>query len=145
LELERPQHGHLYPISYNGWSIQSPLRCPLLIVVSEPFVCVVRKGRYEVDGYVYSKDEEPKLLVTGKWNTSMSYQPCDEEGEPLPGTDLKEVFPSLSGLLLCTGCITNAVGEQGIPKLNGPEFTSILFYIPAALGCHGIWINMHAL
>jgi hypothetical protein len=69
------------------------------------------KGRYEVDGYVYSKDEEPKLLVTGKWNTSMSYQPCDEEGEPLPGTDLKEVFPSLSGLLLCTGCITNAVGK----------------------------------
>lgn len=50
------------------------------------------KGRYEVDGYVYSKDEEPKLLVTGKWNTSMSYQPCDEEGEPLPGTDLKEAW-----------------------------------------------------
>jgi hypothetical protein len=66
----------------------------LLIVVSEPFVCVFRKGRYEVDGYVYSKDEEPKLLVTGKWNTSMSYQPCDEEGEPLPGTDLKEIANS---------------------------------------------------
>ncbi len=55
-----------------------------------------RKGRYEVDGYVYSKDEEPQLMVTGKWNTSMSYQPCDVEGEPLPGTELKEVFSSLS-------------------------------------------------
>jgi hypothetical protein len=54
------------------------------------------KGRYEVDGYVYSKDEEPQLMVTGKWNTTMSYQPCDVEGEPLPGTELKEVFSSLS-------------------------------------------------
>jgi hypothetical protein len=52
---------------------------------------VYRKGRYEVDGYVYNKDEEPKIMVTGKWNTSMSYQPCDAEGEPLEGTELKEV------------------------------------------------------
>ena len=50
-----------------------------------------RAGRYEVDGYVYNTDEEPKLLITGKWNTSMSYQPCDLEGEPLPGTELKQV------------------------------------------------------
>ncbi|KAM7262527.1 hypothetical protein ACFE04_000210 [Oxalis oulophora] len=49
-------------------------------------------GRYEVDGYVYNTDEEPKILMTGKWNEFMSYQPCDGEGEPLPGTDLKEVW-----------------------------------------------------
>lgn len=49
-------------------------------------------GRYEVDGYVYSTDEEPKMLMTGKWNESMSYQPCDKEGEPLPGTELKEAW-----------------------------------------------------
>ncbi|KAJ7556693.1 hypothetical protein O6H91_05G094200 [Diphasiastrum complanatum] len=49
-------------------------------------------GRFEVDGYVYNKAEEPKLLVTGKWNKSMSYQPCDLEGEPLAGTELKEVW-----------------------------------------------------
>jgi hypothetical protein len=47
--------------------------------------------------YVYSKDKEPQLMVTGKWSTSMSYQPhCDVEGEPLPGTELKEVLSSLS-------------------------------------------------
>lgn len=46
-----------------------------------PFVS--RAGRYEVDGYVYNAAEE--------WNESMSYQPCDMEGEPLPGTELKEV------------------------------------------------------
>jgi len=30
-------------------------------------------------------------MMTGKWNEKMSYQPCDAEGEPLPGTELKEV------------------------------------------------------
>lgn len=29
--------------------------------------------------------------MTGKWSESMSYQPCDPEGEPLPGSELKEV------------------------------------------------------
>lgn len=53
--------------------------------------CACRSGRYEVDGYVYNSAEEPKILMTGKWNESMSYQPCDSEGEPLPGTELKEV------------------------------------------------------
>lgn len=49
-------------------------------------------GRFEVDGYVYDANEEPKILMTGKWSESMSYQPCDAEGEPLPGTELKEVW-----------------------------------------------------
>ncbi|XVF20036.1 hypothetical protein REPUB_Repub11eG0163400 [Reevesia pubescens] len=49
-------------------------------------------GRYEVDGYVYNAAEEPKILMTGKWNESMSYQPCDMEGEPLQGLELKEVW-----------------------------------------------------
>ncbi|CAF2363428.1 BnaA10g27370D [Brassica napus] len=48
-------------------------------------------GRYEVDGYVYNSAEEPKILVTGKWNESLSCQSCDTEGEPLSGTELKEV------------------------------------------------------
>ncbi|PWA86607.1 Oxysterol-binding protein [Artemisia annua] len=52
-------------------------------------------GRYEVDGYVYNSAEEPKTLMTGKWNTALSYQPCDLEGEPLPVTDLKEQMLNL--------------------------------------------------
>jgi hypothetical protein len=54
-----------------------------------------------VDGYVYNAAEEPKILMTGKWNESMSYQPCDLEGEPLPGTELKEVSLLLF-LAVCT-------------------------------------------
>uniref|UniRef100_M4CZG6 Oxysterol-binding protein n=1 Tax=Brassica campestris TaxID=3711 RepID=M4CZG6_BRACM len=49
-------------------------------------------GRYEVDGYVYNSAEEPKILVTGKWNESLSYQACDTEGEPLTCTELKKVW-----------------------------------------------------
>ncbi|KAL2229485.1 oxysterol-binding protein-related protein 3A-like [Sesamum indicum] len=49
-------------------------------------------GRYEVDGYIYNATEEPKYLMTGKWNEFMSYQPCDAEGEPEPGSELKEVW-----------------------------------------------------
>ncbi|GJP32712.1 hypothetical protein CLOM_g17313 [Closterium sp. NIES-68] len=49
-------------------------------------------GRYEVDGYVYDSSEEPKMLITGKWNESLSYQPCDNEGEPLEGSTLTEVW-----------------------------------------------------
>lgn len=32
------------------------------------------------------------MLMRGKWNESMSHQPCDLEGEPRPGTELKEVM-----------------------------------------------------
>lgn len=49
-------------------------------------------GRYEVDGYVYDASEEPKMLITGKWNEFLSCQPCDVEGEPLKGTTLNEVW-----------------------------------------------------
>lgn len=57
-------------------------------------------GRHEVDGYIYDKEEIPKMLVTGKWSTGLSYQPCDVEGEPLPNTELKEVRFSIVSCLL---------------------------------------------
>lgn len=65
--------------------------------LKEVYFLDLSSGRYEVDGYVYSAAEEPKIMMTGKWNEKLSYQPCDAEGEPLPGTELKEVcrlFPS---------------------------------------------------
>ena len=61
-----------------------------------------------MDGYVYNTDEEPKLLITGKWNTSMSYQPCDLEGEPLPGTELKQVSTSSSRSFVFTLFLVSA-------------------------------------
>lgn len=55
---------------------------------------------------MYNAAEEPKMLMTGKWNESMSYQPCDLEGEPLPGTELKEVsYSSILGCLYSFDCL----------------------------------------
>lgn len=71
--------------SYN-WIVLTPI----------PVSLSCRKVRYEVDGYVYNKNEEPKFIVSGNWNKSMSYQPCDAEGEPTAGTDLKEVRETLN-------------------------------------------------
>ncbi|KAI3897641.1 hypothetical protein MKW92_031317 [Papaver armeniacum] len=49
-------------------------------------------ARFGVDGYVYNAAKKPKILMTGKWTECMSYQPCDEDGKPLPGTELKEIW-----------------------------------------------------
>lgn len=67
----------------------------------QTFLFVCSAGRYEVDGYVYNADEEPKILMTGKWNTAMSYQPCDLDGEPLSGTELKEVSKQSINYFIC--------------------------------------------
>ncbi|KAG0607356.1 hypothetical protein M758_8G021900 [Ceratodon purpureus] len=50
------------------------------------------RGRNDIDGYVYNKEGESKLLMTGNWSKSMSCQPCDFEGEPIDGTELKEIW-----------------------------------------------------
>lgn len=65
-------------------------------------------GRYEVDGYVYDAQEEPRMLITGKWNESLSCQPCDTEGEPLPGTTLTEVRTHLEGRYLLLGRVQSS-------------------------------------
>lgn len=79
-------------------SIWLLVRLSYILVILYSIWCAcffTRAGRYEVDGYVYDSKEEPKILMTGKWNESMSYQPCDSEGEPFSGTELKEVFFAL--------------------------------------------------
>ncbi|KAF7121321.1 hypothetical protein RHSIM_Rhsim13G0081400 [Rhododendron simsii] len=91
-------------------------------------------GRYEVDGYVYNAAEEPKVLITGKWNESMSYQPCDMEGEPLPGTELKEARSCRRGGIGeedddAAGCGFERVGS---PKcLNGRYAETVAWRIAA--------------
>jgi len=44
-------------------------------------------GRWEVDGYVYSREKVKVLKVYGKWNHSISYVPCDSEGKVSPGKE----------------------------------------------------------
>ncbi|KAI3914791.1 hypothetical protein MKW98_002027 [Papaver atlanticum] len=49
--------------------------------------------RFQPSGWFRWMDaKEPKILMSGKWTKSMSYQPCDKEGKPLQGTELQEVW-----------------------------------------------------
>eukprot|EP00218_Dolichomastix_sp_CCMP3274_P008035 CAMPEP_0170144230 /NCGR_PEP_ID=MMETSP0033_2-20121228/13371_1 /TAXON_ID=195969 /ORGANISM="Dolichomastix tenuilepis, Strain CCMP3274" /LENGTH=450 /DNA_ID=CAMNT_0010380719 /DNA_START=58 /DNA_END=1410 /DNA_ORIENTATION=+ len=55
------------------------------------------KERYEVEGYVCNKAEEPQLYVSGKWggvspSGSLVTQRCDAEGEPKAGLDPRSVW-----------------------------------------------------
>ncbi|KAI3862727.1 hypothetical protein MKX03_002019 [Papaver bracteatum] len=50
-------------------------------------------GRFEVDGCVYNAAKEPKILMSGKWTKSMSYQSCDKEGKPkVPDIPVKDKY-----------------------------------------------------
>jgi hypothetical protein len=44
-------------------------------------------GRYEVSGHIFSSDGTKKLVLAGKWNSHLDMQKCDEEGDPLPGSE----------------------------------------------------------
>ncbi|XP_024403561.1 oxysterol-binding protein-related protein 3A [Physcomitrium patens] len=50
------------------------------------------RGRNDIDGFVYSKDGQPKMIMTGNWAKSMSYQPCNADGEPVERAQLKEIW-----------------------------------------------------
>ncbi|KAF9679927.1 hypothetical protein SADUNF_Sadunf06G0066600 [Salix dunnii] len=76
----------------SSYKVANPITNPMSPIQYTSTMDVCRAGRYEVDGYVYNAAEEPQILMTGKWNESMSYQPCDIEGEPRAGTELKEVW-----------------------------------------------------
>ncbi|KAD0079196.1 hypothetical protein E3N88_44814 [Mikania micrantha] len=47
------------------------------------------KTKFLATHLMYILLEEPKILMTGKWNTSMSYQPCDWMGSPFQELTLK--------------------------------------------------------
>ena len=66
------------------------------------------------------------MLMTGNWTKSMNCQPCDVEGEPIDGTELKEVRSLISlaplsnikcifrtpvFLIVCLSCHSKILGE----------------------------------
>jgi len=57
--------------SYFVVVLSSSILCAILIGCRElqEAANAGRAGRYEVDGYVYSAEEEPKMLMTGKLPT----------------------------------------------------------------------------
>lgn len=54
----------------------------------------------QVSGYICSKDGTKRLTLNGKWNSFLEMQKCNEEGEPLPGSEPVRLWTvSLSALV----------------------------------------------
>ena len=41
----------------------------------------------QVSGHIFAKDGTKKLVLSGKWNSHLDMQKCDEEGDPMPGSE----------------------------------------------------------
>ena len=42
--------------------------------------------RVQVSGHVYTEEGKKVLALSGAWNGHLDMQPCDAEGDPLPGS-----------------------------------------------------------
>ena len=40
----------------------------------------------QVSGHIYTEEGKKVLALAGAWNSHLDMQPCDEEGDPLPGS-----------------------------------------------------------
>lgn len=41
----------------------------------------------QVSGFISSSDGRKRIALSGKWNSHLDMQKCDEEGELMPGSD----------------------------------------------------------
>ncbi len=39
-----------------------------------------------MSGHIYTEEGKKVLALSGAWNSHLDMQPCDEEGDPLPGS-----------------------------------------------------------
>ena len=46
----------------------------------------------QVSGFISSKDGTKKIALSGKWNSHLDMQKCDEEGELMPGSEPQRLW-----------------------------------------------------
>ena len=46
----------------------------------------------QVSGHVYTEEGKKVLALSGAWNGHLDMQPCDGEGEPLPGSQTTRLW-----------------------------------------------------
>ena len=46
----------------------------------------------QVSGHVYTEEGKKVLALSGAWNGHLNMQPCDEEGDPLPGSQTTRLW-----------------------------------------------------
>ena len=46
----------------------------------------------QISGHVTDEEGKKRIALVGKWNSYLDMQKCDEEGTPLPGSDLVRLW-----------------------------------------------------
>ena len=46
----------------------------------------------QVSGHVYTEEGKKVLALSGAWNGHLDMQPCDAEGDPLPGSQTTRLW-----------------------------------------------------
>lgn len=60
----------------------------------------------QISGHVTDEEGKKRIALVGMWNSYLDMQRCDEEGTPLPGSELVRLWTVSSHVwLLCT-CVT---------------------------------------
>ena len=66
----------------------------------------------QVSGYIHAKDGTKKIVLNGKWNSFLDMQRCDEEGNPLPDSEVKRMWQVSGRDAICL------VASCRIPKIS---------------------------
>ena len=56
----------------------------------------------QISGHVTDEEGKKKIALVGKWNSYLDMQKCDEEGTPLPGSELVRLWT------VCTQCANSS-------------------------------------
>ena len=56
----------------------------------------------QISGHVTNEEGKKKIALVGKWNSYLDMQKCDEEGTPLPGSELVRLWT------VCTQCANSS-------------------------------------
>lgn len=46
----------------------------------------------QISGYVTDEEGKKRIALTGMWHSYLDMQKCDEEGTPLPGSELVRLW-----------------------------------------------------
>ena len=49
-------------------------------------------SRLQVSGHIYTEEGKKVLALSGAWNSHLDMQPCNEEGDPLPGSETTQLW-----------------------------------------------------
>lgn len=61
----------------------------------------------QISGHVTDEEGKKRIALVGKWNSYLDMQKCDEEGAPLPGSELVRLWTvSNASILSCGGNIS---------------------------------------